>query len=290
MLPHTNLGVLSKEDLARLREVTASQGLMLESVDERLMETVHAGSPDQAPEGTPGDARSRRRAEDPLHDRDPRRHRREPRVPGRIAGSDRGGPREVRPHPGDHPPELRSAPALLRRRGGGDRQPGFEGALERRRAGGRRGAAARVGEPGRPRRDQAAYSGNQAADAGRRRPGPAEPQRLVAGAGRAGATDLGGLSANGDHISPEEPFPSPHQVRKELAPRGYALTERLCVYPQYMDMDWMEQGVLDVIKLKYWSFIPRSGSGVAVKRSSSRDPPRGRSRRGARGSSSPRTS
>ena len=52
MLPHTNLGVLSKEDLARLREVTASQGLMLESVDERLMETVHAGLPDQAPEGT----------------------------------------------------------------------------------------------------------------------------------------------------------------------------------------------------------------------------------------------
>ncbi|HET8956653.1 MAG TPA: 5-amino-6-(D-ribitylamino)uracil--L-tyrosine 4-hydroxyphenyl transferase CofH, partial [Solirubrobacterales bacterium] len=77
----------------------------------------------------------------------------------------------------------------------------------------------------------------------------------------AGATDLGGLSANGDHISPEEPFPSPHQVRKELAPRGYALTERLCVYPQYMDPEWMEQGVLDVIKLKYWSFIPRKGSG-----------------------------
>ena len=47
----------------------------------------------------------------------------------------------------------------------------------------------------------------------------------------AGATDLGGLSANGDHISPEDAFPSPHQVRKELAPRGYALTERLCVYP-----------------------------------------------------------
>ncbi|HET7573801.1 MAG TPA: 5-amino-6-(D-ribitylamino)uracil--L-tyrosine 4-hydroxyphenyl transferase CofH, partial [Solirubrobacterales bacterium] len=77
----------------------------------------------------------------------------------------------------------------------------------------------------------------------------------------AGATDLGGLSANGDHISPEEPFPSPHEVRKELAPRGYALTERLCVYPQYMDSEWMEQGVLDVIKLKYWSFIPRRGSG-----------------------------
>jgi len=49
LLPHTNLGVLSREDLARLREVTASQGLMLESISERLMETVHAGSPTKHP-------------------------------------------------------------------------------------------------------------------------------------------------------------------------------------------------------------------------------------------------
>ena len=77
----------------------------------------------------------------------------------------------------------------------------------------------------------------------------------------AGATDLGGLSANGDHISPEHPFPSPKQVRVDLSPRGFALTERLCAYPQYLDPEWMEQGVLDVVKLKYWSFIPRRGSG-----------------------------
>ncbi len=49
LLPHTNLGVLSARDLARLREVTASQGLMLESISERLMETVHAGSPTKHP-------------------------------------------------------------------------------------------------------------------------------------------------------------------------------------------------------------------------------------------------
>ena len=41
--------------------------------------------------------------------------------------------------------------------------------------------------------------------------------------------------ANGDHISPEHPFPSPHQVRKRLQRDGVALTERLCVYPQYID-------------------------------------------------------
>src|ERR687888_947401 len=47
LLPHTNLGVLSREDLARLREVTASQGLMLESVNPDLV--AHQGSPTKHP-------------------------------------------------------------------------------------------------------------------------------------------------------------------------------------------------------------------------------------------------
>src|SRR5438270_2071497 len=38
VLPHTNLGVLGRDDLVRLREVTASEGLMLDAVSERLME------------------------------------------------------------------------------------------------------------------------------------------------------------------------------------------------------------------------------------------------------------
>src|SRR4051795_3155612 len=47
LLPHTNLGVLGREDLARLREVTASQGLMLESVRDDLV--AHQVSPTKAP-------------------------------------------------------------------------------------------------------------------------------------------------------------------------------------------------------------------------------------------------
>src|SRR5581483_398478 len=78
---------------------------------------------------------------------------------------------------------------------------------------------------------------------------------------RAGATDLGGLSANGDHISPEHPFPSPSGVRKRLQAEGVALTERLCVYPEYIDPDWVSRPVMDVIKAHFWSFIPRRGSG-----------------------------
>src|SRR5213082_3962282 len=48
LLPHTNLGVLEREDLARLREVTASQGLMLESINPDLV--AHQGSPTKHPE------------------------------------------------------------------------------------------------------------------------------------------------------------------------------------------------------------------------------------------------
>ncbi|HEX7291167.1 MAG TPA: 7,8-didemethyl-8-hydroxy-5-deazariboflavin synthase subunit CofG, partial [Conexibacter sp.] len=47
LLPHTNLGALSRDDLARLREVTASQGLMLESTRDDLV--AHQGSPTKDP-------------------------------------------------------------------------------------------------------------------------------------------------------------------------------------------------------------------------------------------------
>src|ERR671934_3054906 len=47
LLPHTNLGVLDRDELRRLREVTASQGLMLESINPALV--VHQGSPTKHP-------------------------------------------------------------------------------------------------------------------------------------------------------------------------------------------------------------------------------------------------
>jgi FO synthase len=38
-----------------------------------------------------------------------------------------------------------------------------------------------------------------------------------------------------------------------------------------MDGEWLEQGVLDAIKLRYWSFIPRRGSGRREERTIRRD-------------------
>ena len=51
LLPHVNPGVMTRDDMARLREVSASQGLMLESTSERLCEKggPHFGSPDKHP-------------------------------------------------------------------------------------------------------------------------------------------------------------------------------------------------------------------------------------------------
>src|SRR5947207_13369823 len=48
MLPHTNLGTLDASALARLRGVTASQGLMLESINPDLI--AHQGSPTKHPD------------------------------------------------------------------------------------------------------------------------------------------------------------------------------------------------------------------------------------------------
>ncbi len=294
LLPHTNLGVLASDDLARLREVTASQGLMLESVSERLMQTVHAGSPTKHPA---------RRLETI-------RAAGEMRIPftsgilvgigetleeriaslQAIAGlhAEYGHIQEVIlqnfvPHQsyyGQEPARIAEAAARAYWRTGVGSPGANLGQTGNR-------SSAREAEEDETRTNNDPHPSAlhpQLPLPSWASPVSIEDMKLLIGEARrlmpdvgvqippnladwwsdlvaCGATDLGGLSANGDHISPEHPFPSPHQVRKRLQADGYALTERLCVYPQYIDPAWVAPGVLDTIKLKYWSFIPRSGSG-----------------------------
>ncbi len=267
LLPHTNLGVLSRDDLARLREVTASQGLMLESISARLMETVHAGSPTKHP--------ARR-----LETIDAAGELRIPFTSGILVGIGETAEERV---------GSLEALAAVHSRHGHVQEVILQNFVPHPRYYGREVAEiAEVAATERWRGDGSPLSNE--------RPTPewasdvtleemkrlvAETRRLMPEVGiqvppnladwwdelvEAGATDLGGLSANGDHISPEHAFPSPHQVRKRLAPRGYALTERLCAYPRYLDPEWIEQGVLDLVKHKFWSFIPRKGSGRRSER------------------------
>ncbi len=340
LLPHTNLGVLSERDLARLREVTASQGLMLESASERLMKTVHAGSPTKHP--------ARR-----LETIEAAGRLRIPFTSGILVGigeieeeriasleaiaevnSRHGHIQEVIlqnfvPHPryyGREVAEIADEAARARwqdglggegaeegrvphltadttSQGGEATLQGGEATLQGGEAGTRDEVPEQASDPAGAAAWQPDDTGAAGEDVGgvvQEAPGGVIPdwatpitlddmkllvrecRRLMPDVGiqippnlsdwwdelvAEGATDLGGLSANGDHISPEHAFPSPHQVRKRLQPSGYALTERLCAYPSYLDPGWLEQGVLDVVKLKYWSFIPRHGSGRRAERS-----------------------
>ncbi len=263
ILPHTNLGALDERDLARLREVTASQGLMLESISERLMETVHAGSPSKHPAVRMATIEAAGELRIPF-------------TTGILVGI--GETVEER---------IASLEAIARahERYGHIQEVIIQNFVPHPRYYGQE--VADIAAEAAARRWGAENGAGRAATA----PLPdwaeeitlddmrllvRECRRLMPDVGiqippnlsdwwvdlvEEGATDLGGLSANGDHISPEHAFPSPNEVRKRLRPRGYALSERLCAYPQYLDPDWMAQGVLDVVKLKYWSFIPRGSSG-----------------------------
>jgi FO synthase len=259
LLPHTNLGAVTREELARLREVTASQGLMVESTRDDLV--AHQGSPTKDPElrlqtirwagelripftsgilmgigETPSDRVDALRALAEIH-------------------AEHGHLQEVilqnfvphRKYYGEEPAEIAT-----------------DAAERFWRTGLRDVPVAGVPAWASPVtlddiKSVIATARELMPDVGIQVPPNLSEfwPELVA----AGASDLGGLSANGDHISPEHPFPSPHQVRKRLAEDGVALTERLCVYGKYLDPEWVEQHVLDVVKTKYWSFIPRRGSG-----------------------------
>jgi FO synthase len=255
LLPHTNLGALDRDDLARLREVTASQGLMIESLRPDLV--AHQASPTKDPALRLGTLRAAEELKIPFtsgilvgigETEDDRMAALEA-----LAGF--GNLQEVilqnfvphRRYYGEEPAEIATEAAEAYWRTGlheGPDVPAPDWAspvtvddMERL-----------VREARRLMPEVGIQVPPNLADWW---------PRLV----EAGATDLGGLSANGDHISPEHPFPSPTQVRKRLAADGVALTERLCVYPRFIDPEWLAQGVLDVIKTRFWSFIPRRGSG-----------------------------
>ncbi|MEO1389489.1 MAG: 7,8-didemethyl-8-hydroxy-5-deazariboflavin synthase subunit CofG [Cyanobacteria bacterium J06634_6] len=48
-LPHTNVGPLSPEEMAQMKQVNVSMGLMLEQLTPKLLSTVHANAPSKHP-------------------------------------------------------------------------------------------------------------------------------------------------------------------------------------------------------------------------------------------------
>ncbi len=231
LLPHTNLGAVSKRDLARLREVTASQGLMLESIAERLMETVHAGSPSKHPARRMETISAAGELKIPF-------------TSGILVGI--GETEEER---------MASLEALaeLAERYGHLQEVILQNFVPHESYYGREPAQIadeaaqeywRTGVADGPQRDAPAWACEVTIEDMKRLVSHA--RSLMPDVGiqvppnlsdwwvelvQAGATDLGGLSANGDHISPEHPFPSPSLVRKRLQAEGFALPSGCAFIP-----------------------------------------------------------
>jgi FO synthase len=259
LLPHTNLGVLDPDDLERLREVTASQGLMLETSNAGL--EVHEGSPSKHPQARIATLEAAGELRIPF-------------TSGILVGigeTDEDRLEALEMLAEVHARHGHLQEVILQNFVPHQRYYGQEPAEIASQA---TDAYWRTGVWSGPQNGAPDWASPVAVEDMERL--IAEACRLLPGVGiqvppnlsdwwlqlvQAGATDLGGLSANGDHISPEHPFPSPAEVRKRLQAEGIALTERLCVYPEYISQEWISQGVLDVIKRRYWSFIPRRGSG-----------------------------
>ncbi|HEV8421694.1 MAG TPA: bifunctional FO biosynthesis protein CofGH, partial [Actinomycetota bacterium] len=210
LLPHLNPGVMTWEDMARLKHVSASMGIMLETSSERLSEKggPHFGSPDKIPAvrlRTIEDAGRlsipftsgilvgigetlRERAESLFALRD--LHRKYGHVQEVIVQNFRAKPGTA----------MHDAP-----------EPGEEEFLATV-------AAARVVLG--PRMNLQAP------------PNLSDPHypRLI----DAGINDWGGVSPlTIDHVNPEAPWPKLQDLERRTAEKGFTLRERLAIYPEY---------------------------------------------------------
>jgi len=210
LLPHVNPGLMTERDLAALREVSVSMGLMLETVSERLLAPglAHDRAPDKVPArrlrtlalagklaipfttgiliGIGETPRERVDALAAIRDL----HERHGHVQEVIVQNFRAKPRiPMRDHPEPPLADLLRTLAVARLMLGPD-----------------------VNLQAPPNLSPGAYP------------------RLLA----AGLNDWGGISPlTLDHINPEKPWPLIPELRRATEAQGFVLRERLAIYPEF---------------------------------------------------------
>src|SRR6202161_1449000 len=222
LLPHLNAGVMTAGELASLRCVSVSQGLMLESSAERLCARggPHFGSPDKHPAVRLAVIRAAGEAAVPFtsgiligigetrHERlgallELRAlHERFGHLQEIIVQNFRGKPGtkmagQAEPSLDDHLWTIAAARLVF-------------------------GAAMNIQAP--PNLS------------------PGALQQIVA----AGINDWGGVSpVTPDHVNPERPWPQIETLRRETAKAGKVLVERLAIYPAYVGRpdNWLDRGL-----------------------------------------------
>ena len=218
LLPHTNAGIMSRDEMLMLRPLNVSMGLMLESVSPRLRARggVHQWAPDKHPA-----VRMRMIAEAG-----------EARVPftsGILLGI------------GETPAER--AQSLVALRDLNERHGHIQEVIIQNFRAKPEIAMADAPEPG-------AMEMARAIAAARMVLGPKmnvqappnlspnEIELFLA----AGINDWGGISPlSKDYVNPEAPWPHIQRLAERCALAGFDLRERLAIYPEYVDDYWVDQ-------------------------------------------------
>jgi FO synthase len=224
LLPHTNPGVLTRDELALLRRVSASQGLMLETAAERLSQRggPHFGSPDKLPAVRLETIRLAGELGIPF-------------TTGILIGI--GETREER------------IEALLEIRHLGELRGHVQEVIVQNF---RAKPGTRMAEHPEPTLDELLWT----AAAARVLLGAnwhiqCPPNLSGDDFGRlleAGIDDWGGVSpVTIDHVNPEAPWPELERLARETEASGYTLAPRLPVYPEYVTEEWIDPSVLPYV-------------------------------------------
>lgn len=226
LLPHINAGCMTEQEIAGLRQVSASMGIMLESASPRLCEKgmPHYGSPDKDPAVRLQTLELAGRAAVPFTSGiligigETRRERIESLLALRAVHQRHGHLQEVivqnfRAKPGTL---MASAP-----------EPDLDDLLWTI-------AVARL-----------VFGGEMNIQAPPNL-SPGVLQQLIA----AGINDWGGVSPlTPDHVNPEAPWPHLEQLARETAAAGKFLEQRLTIYPEYAldGRRWLDAGVATAV-------------------------------------------
>ena len=211
LLPHANPGVVTRDELIALRGVCPSQGLMLESASRRLLERggVHHGSPDKDPDARLETMRTAGELAIPFTSGiligigETREERIESLLALRDLHDEYGHIQEIIVQNFRAKPDTRMA---------GAPEPTLEDLQWTI-------ACARL-----------VFGPGMAIQA----PPNLTPDSYGALI-RAGINDWGGVSpVTPDHVNPEAPWPHLEQLERETARQGKTLTQRLTVYPAYV--------------------------------------------------------
>jgi FO synthase len=220
LLPHTNAGLMTREEMAMLRPLNASMGLMLENISPRLRGRggVHQAAPDKDPA-------LRMKMIDEAGEL------KIPFTSGILLGI------------GETTAER--AQSLLALRGSHQRHGHVQEVIVQNFRAKPEIAMADAPEPDAFDMVRAIATARMVlgSKANVQAPPNLSPNQIELFL-RAGINDWGGISPlSKDYVNPEAPWPHIERLGERCARAGFTLGERLAIYPEYIEDEWLDPAV-----------------------------------------------